>query len=157
MKNLTTARLGGFTLMELLVVVLIIGILAAVALPQYEIAVEKARAAEPLSVLKNLREAQEVFYLANNRYATSADELDIEIPQSKNWDYIIYGAISVYARRKGLPAAKTYLIAYRWGNNPHIACGYESNEAQEFGDRLCKALGGKEKTGSGEKIRWILK
>ena len=79
----------GFTLIELLVVVLIIGILASVALPQYEIAVEKSRSAEPLAVLKSLRDAQELFFLANNRYATDPSELDIEVPTSKNWTYRI--------------------------------------------------------------------
>ncbi len=77
----------GFTLIELLVVVLIIGILAAVALPQYQQAVEKARAAEAFSNIASFAKALEVWKLANpgksrafTGQGSGVGELDIDIP-----------------------------------------------------------------------------
>ncbi len=62
-----TAR-SGFTLMELLVVVLIIGILAAVAVPQYQKAVKKARLAEFISTISSIEKAVDVWLLENGGY-----------------------------------------------------------------------------------------
>ena len=79
-KRRAKRRLGGFTIIELLVVVLIIGILAAVALPAYEKAVEKSRVAEALTLFKSVVQANQVYCLANGKYASSFEDLDIDIP-----------------------------------------------------------------------------
>lgn len=49
----------GFTLVEILTVVLIVGVLSAVALPQYRRAVERSRATQAIGGLKNLYDSSE--------------------------------------------------------------------------------------------------
>ena len=81
---LNNRRKKAFTLVELLVVVLIIGILAAIALPQYQKAAERAKVAEALIVLKTVVRAAEAYYLANGTWPTKFDELTVDIPWTGN-------------------------------------------------------------------------
>ncbi len=74
-----------FTLVELLVVVLIIGILSAVALPQYQKAVIKSRFTEALTNLKAISDAVKVCELSNGNGSEACDifsSLSVDVGQS---------------------------------------------------------------------------
>lgn len=73
-------------MIELLVVVLIIGILAAIALPQYQVSVAKARASEMFINVKALRTASDAYELATGQRPISFDQIDIEIPYVSTCD-----------------------------------------------------------------------
>lgn len=68
----------GFTLIELMVTVAIIGILAAIAVPQFTKTTRKSRASEVHAVFAELRQRQEEYHLANGvYYSTGTSEADI--------------------------------------------------------------------------------
>lgn len=55
---------------------LIIGILAAVALPQYQVAVAKSRFSQLLVSGRAIMMAENVYYMANGEYANKCEDLD---------------------------------------------------------------------------------
>lgn len=82
----------GFTLLEVLVVIIIIGILAALALPQYMKTIKKARIAEAASNIGSIRGAETRHYQENDELVTGSDlsNLDIEDPNDITNAYFTY-------------------------------------------------------------------
>ena len=68
----------GFTLLELLVAILIIGVLAAVALPQYRRAVAKAEAAQLYEAVMSLKETVQGYYMIHDKWPTKLEDLDLK-------------------------------------------------------------------------------
>ncbi len=71
MQNMKHMR--GVTLLELMIVVVIIGILTAVAFPNYQAFAARAKRTEAKAILLEIASNQERFYLNANRFGTLAE------------------------------------------------------------------------------------
>ncbi len=70
----------GFTLVEILVVIIVIGILATIALPQFFKVAERGRASEGVGILGALRSAQMRYYTEHQgNYADDCSDLDVDL------------------------------------------------------------------------------
>jgi len=91
----------GFTLLEIIIVIIIVGVLASLALPRFFSTVEYSRSTEALASLTSVRSAMErCFLAADGNYAncTNFVALDMEDPATSpnaHFTYVISGASAV--------------------------------------------------------------
>ncbi len=143
-----------FTLIELLVVVLIIGILASIAVPQYQMAVEKSRASEAFTILKSLKQAYDVYYLSNPSDTTpTLDDLDINIPGEKisnsriktqYFTFILWHG-GPHAQRTDAEGNTLYYLAYYYADKNSFHCSLLRRTNPKYNAKyvaVCKSLGG---------------
>ena len=75
----------GFTLIEMLVVVLIIGILAGIALPQYQMAVTKAKVASILPLMRRWYDTLMEWNLSHGNYSDSEGNIPVGSDLGVSW------------------------------------------------------------------------
>lgn len=66
---------NGFTLIELMVTVLIVGVLASISIPTYQNFTMKTRRTEGKSLIMDIMQRQEKYYNENNTYTTNLTQL----------------------------------------------------------------------------------
>lgn len=93
------AKQGGFTLVELAVVVVIIGVLAAFAVPRFMSSVERSKASEAFNYLSTVQSAQERYLERNGTYAADVTDLDTAMAAP---EYFTVGTITAPEGYAGL-------------------------------------------------------
>jgi prepilin-type N-terminal cleavage/methylation domain-containing protein len=85
----------GFTLIELMIVVVIIGILAALAIPRFMKASAKSKTSEAQLVLKQIYTMERTYKQQFDVYSADLNAIGVEVPPNANYNYTITAADAV--------------------------------------------------------------
>ncbi|MBQ3666732.1 MAG: prepilin-type N-terminal cleavage/methylation domain-containing protein [Elusimicrobiaceae bacterium] len=125
----------GFTLIEVLVVVLIIAVLAAVAVPQYQKAVLKSRFSSLMPTTKAIRDGNEAYYMTHGGYASAVNQLDITATNNNDMTFEL-----------SRDPDYSYVLATRTDlNEKNNLVMYQKHSTQFPGETHCEALANDER------------
>ncbi len=130
----------GFTLIEVMIVVAIIGILAAIAYPSYDEYIKRGHRSEGMAQLNDIAARQERYYAQAHTYITASADLD------KLGLIVSSGKVESATGKYAVTVDKVDKDG-----------GYTLTATQNFGDTKCgnltlNALGTKDRSGSGKTI-----
>lgn len=111
-----------FTLVEIIIVIIILGILAAIGLPHFRKTIEMAKSTGAYSVLNQIQKLEQMYFAENQRYwsannTTAINTFDVIIsePVEKAWNFsVMYnpdeykGFKAIATRREGLCMQEKY-------------------------------------------------
>ena len=108
----------GFTLIELITVIIIIAVLAAIAFPQYARVIERSQGSQAKAGLDMIRKAEAIYYTMNSSYG-SITNIATETPEvsklgNADWSYGVSSSASAFTgsavRQKGIYATAAIVI-----------------------------------------------
>lgn len=102
-----TKRWSGFTLIELMIVVVIIGILAALAIPRFMTSAARSKQSEPKQLLKQIYSMQRAYFMLNQSYClngvtasatapTAFSIIHVEIMPSARYSYGMVSGVNTF-------------------------------------------------------------
>lgn len=115
----------GFTLIELMIAVVIVGILAMVALPSFMDSIRKSRRSEAFNGLAAIQQAQERWRSNHSSYTTTLSDLGVATPTSSGY----------YELSLGTSAGAGDTI-----NTAYVASAIGKDGTSQAGDAQCRRL-----------------